>query len=211
LQNVKCLPILNDIEVNEFLEKVKQPNYYKQYVKPKVQSEGTDLTYILNKLAQLDQKYQELEKRTYIHPLEIGDVQSAKSLLQSIEKIPNRYGIYVPMDLFKNTYIIDQSPFYAPGLHTSHIHVLWNENIVPWDKRMFVKFMTKHIFNKITEICPSFEKWIDEMYDFSVHDNQMWEEAVRALCTNNFKRYHKKIFSVDCDIVEDEEDVVNTD
>ena len=108
LKNVSCNPVLSDINVKQFLEQVSKPNYYKLYIKPKV---NINVSEIAERLAILEERFQDLSKRCHLHPLEIGDVKSAHRMLDSLVfKASNNYDVVYAMEVFKNTYIIENSP-----------------------------------------------------------------------------------------------------
>jgi hypothetical protein len=221
LKNVNCNPVLANINVKEFLEQVEKPNYYKLYVKPKAKLNVSDVT---ERLALLEQRVIELSKRCQIHPLDVGEVRSAKSMLDSLIIKPTlQTGVEYAMEVFENTFKILRSPFYKPR-DCDFIHVLYNKTIQAWNKSWFSKFMRLCIFPKLKEGSPAFSRWVekkDDDYNDRIRNSDvMWEKALRALTSNNLKQYRKKIFednnvykecpwgAFDSD---DEEETVNND
>ena len=210
LSNVNCNPVLSNVKASELLEQVKKPNYYKLYVKPK---DKINVSEIVERLAILEQRCEDIKKRCCIHPLEIGDVKSVHSMLEDLVfNVEFVTGLEYVLKVFTKNYVTDNSPFYVTDCQSSYIHVLWKKTIMIWDKELFKKFMRRFLFPKLRDCCSAFNSWYVDHYDCEGHDTYLWNEVLRSLSNNNFKRYHKKIFSENPNLTEsDEEETVNND
>lgn len=211
LSNVNCNPVLTNIKASELLQQVKKPNYYKLYVKPKVK---INVSEVVERLAILEQRYEDVIKRCYIHPLEIGDVKSAHSMLEDLVlNVQYDSGVDYVLKVFTKNYVIDNSPFYVTDCQSPYIHVLWRSTIMIWDKEKFKKFIRSYLFPKLRDYCSAFNSWEDNHYDCEGHDTYLWNEVLRSLSNNNFKRYHKKIFTKKSNLTDSDsdEETVNND
>ena len=76
-------------------------------------STHTNVSDIAERLAILEERFQDLIKRCHLQTLEIGDVKSAHSILDSLVLKPSiNCDVVYAMEVFNHNYIVDYSPFY---------------------------------------------------------------------------------------------------
>ena len=109
-KDIPCSPHLSDENRTELISIIQDPFYYKKYIKEKKSREKQELE---DRVFTLEQQFEQLQKRYFVHPLEFAGTLNVEDVLSSTKFKNSLYlsgdvnlNMVAVIDLFKKTSMI---------------------------------------------------------------------------------------------------------
>jgi hypothetical protein len=198
-----CPPNISDISRKDFLETVLDPFYYKKYIKPKQSKVSVDIN---DRLYLVEEQLKQIQKRYYLHPLEINGIQNLEDIVrsESFKKLlylgnTDQADYLSVVAFFKKSFnnCKENSCFFIPDSDSNFVCVLKDGKIFEWTPTYFASFVKRNIIYKIKN--KSFIKWKEEHYlegnnTDEIWDKRIWKDLRSYLASSGRNRFKRRYY-----------------